>query len=171
MSVRPYTIYTGAPLCQSLDYLYVASLCPGSKDVVREAKSYDEMGPGEPFFIPLSIVFYENISRASVRADDPRFQGVYLLDRLGPREREEIRKGRAFVLIDYAGEAALLDEAVWTDFHRELSTMELAPEQFVIINENHSFVRDYQVWARRQNLTPIHAVAHTITRCSLAPPC
>ena len=168
MSVRPYTIYTGAPMCQSLDYLYIASLSPGSNGVVREAKSYDAMGPAEPFFIPLSIVFLENISRARAHNDDPRFQGVYLLDRLGPREREEIRNRRAFVLIDYAGEAALLDEAVWTDFHRELSTMKLAPEQFVIINENHSFVRDYQVWARRQSVTPIHAVAynHALFACS-----
>jgi hypothetical protein len=160
MSVRPYTIYTGAPLCQSLDYLYIASLCPGSEGVVREAKSYDEMGPAEPFFIPLSIVSDQNLSRARAGIDDPRFHGVYLLDRLGPREREEISKGRAFVLIDYSGEAALLDEVVWTDFHRELSTMKLGPEQFVIINENHGFVREYQVWARRQDLTPIHVVSY-----------
>ena len=160
MSVRSYTIYSGVPMCQSLDYLYIASLSPGSNGVVREAKSYGEIDPAQPFFIPLSIVFNHNLSRARAHNDHPRFQGIYLLDRLGPREREEIRKGRAFVLIDYAGEGALLDEAVWTDFHRELSTMELAPEQFVIINENHSFVRDYPLWARRQNLTPIHAVAY-----------
>ena len=160
MSVRPYTIYTGAPLCQSFDYLYLASLCPGSNSVVRDAKSYDEIDPAEPFFIPLSIVSDQNISRARAGLDDPRFHGVYLLDRLGPPEREAIRKGRAFVLIDYSGEAALPDEAVWTDFHRELSIMELAPEQFVIINENHGFAKEYQAWARRQNLTPIHVVSY-----------
>jgi hypothetical protein len=159
MCATRFKFYTGSPLCQSIDFLYTASLNKIHKrfDVVAD---YSAIEPNERYYLPLSIVAFSNLSPSRFNGDLPVFRDTYLFDRIPEQQYRDIAAGRCFLFIDYSGEAAALVPDIWLDFHSELARRSIDPHYVVIINENHALAPLYRSWCKESDVRPIHIISY-----------
>lgn len=151
--------YTGDPLCQSIDFLYTASLCGGDSCIGKFPDLSTYKG-ANALFLPLSILDIRNLSRNHFIGDLPQFEGRYIFDRINTSYFDLIKSGKMIIFIDYSGEGAYFSSDIMTEFHRELVRLDINPRHVVMINESHAFKNQYNLWCAKQNTTPINVVSY-----------
>jgi hypothetical protein len=151
--------YSGDKLCQSIDFLYASSMCGGDLRN-RQVSQLASLNQQQRFYIASSTVSLPNISRQHFSGDLECFEGTYILDRLSDELLSALRSDRALFLIDYSGETAMIDDAVFTNFHNELTVRDIPSRNVVLISENHNLEGPYIEWCQRSGLKPIHILAY-----------
>jgi hypothetical protein len=152
-------VYTGDPLCRSVDFMYTRRIAGGER-LYQEFSSLPEASGASPFILFLSTVFWENLSRELMHEDHPEWAGTYLLDRIGEDLAAFVRRGQAKIVIDYSGEASVVDQRVLEAFHRELAARGFDAANVGLITSNHAFAEAYEGWAAQAGLTPVRAFSY-----------
>jgi len=151
--------YTGEKLCQSIDFLYASAMC-GGDGINRKIHTLANLDSNQRFFIASSIVSLMNLSPHHFVGDLPEFEGTYILDRLSSELVEALRSDRAIFLIDYSGETAVVNDAVFSQFHRELKNRALPSRNVLLLNQNYNFREPYEAWCQAAGFEPIKTLAY-----------
>jgi hypothetical protein len=151
--------FTGDRLCQSVDFLYSGLLCCNN-NIHRIVKNTEELSEERRFFIPVSIVYQDNLSPEHFIGDHPQFENIYILDRLSSCSLNAIQSGRAILFIDYSGEGLQFSKSVLKSFHKELIRRGISSKNVVIVNENIKFYKFYKSWCLEESLEPVTILAY-----------